>query len=105
MLGEPEVERNSIILRRESGNLEKASLISTLKDLCNLDRIKGSGKGFPVGRNSISKGIEAGKYMEHWGQSKQPGRGCASVCGSRGHLNSGARESCCALRPGIPSIG
>lgn len=74
VLGEPEVEGNSISLRREGGNLERQALIWALKDLCNLDRMKCAEKGFPVGGNSISKGAEASKCRGHLGQAKQSGR-------------------------------
>jgi len=37
--------------------------------------MKCAGKGFPVGGNSINRGIEASQGRGQLGQGKQPGRG------------------------------
>lgn len=90
------------------GIWKRQPLIWALKELYNLDRLKRARKSFPVGGNSINKGIEASRCRGHLGQDKQPGRVSPSAFGSQSHLSSGMRVVLLhperALRPGISSI-
>lgn len=109
MLGEPEEEGNSTILRREGGNLEKASLHLGLEGSIQLRQHEMCKEGFSSRREQHKQ--------RHRGK---PGQGTAGTglaarqgplpvfCGSQNHLSSGVSVVLLcpagALRPGISGI-
>ena len=61
---------------------KRQALTCALKDLCNLNRIKCAGKGFPAGGNNTSKGIEASKCQDIWDRASSLAGALPALCGS-----------------------
>jgi len=100
VLGEPEEEGNSTILRREGGNLEKASLHLGLEGSTQLRQHEMCREGFS-GRREQHKPRRRGKPRQGTvGTGQAAWQGSLPVlCGSQGTF---CPES--ALRPGISGI-